>query len=401
MLLRTLTTTAFLVLATLAANAQPAPRFCVVPVRDGAPTDKDINQAWRMLTKVVMLPGVPRPVIYAMNRGGVWTIDENRAFVPFGGEFPSNFLWDRFLRDPGTGRVLGVNNALGLFALDRGETQFKKLHAADGKPLKHPASASFIPRMKSFVVSDSNGLFLLNRAGELSALPVSDRMTLGVPSNVYDLPAFGGLLINASGTRPDALPYAVVRFDDGQVVRGPTLDRDDSISKVEVTPEGTLSLSGGRKTYTMEITPRPTGEIAQGESFELEGERKIVRRDRLEAPSIGKTLNIQRRNGIYELQGDARIGIKLPLDPSQEPIEQAAEMPESKTVLIFTPNAIYTLDADSNVSEIAGSRGIGRTPLNHFNGIIPVRNEMIVLGANALHLVLDSRFAGDAACRVN
>jgi hypothetical protein len=401
MLLRILAAFAFLCIAPLVAQAQPAPRFCVVPVKDGTPTEKDINQAWRMIGKVVMLPGVPRPVIYPANRGGVWTIDETRAFVPFGGEFPSNSIWDRLVLDPDTGRVLGVSNVLGLFALDRGETQFRKLYAADGKPLKHPYSASFIPRMKGFVVSDSNGLFLLNRAGELSALPVSDRTMLATPFKAYDIPAFNGLLINASGSNVNALPFAVVRFDDGQIVRGPTLDRNDSISKVEVTPEGTLSLSGGTRMYAMEINPRPTGQIVQGQSFEIEGERKAVRRDRLEAPSIGKVLNIQRRNGVYEMQGDTRKGIKLPFDPSQEPIEQAAEMPDSKIVLIFTLNAVYTLDADSNVSEVAGSRDVGRTPLSPINGIIPVRNEMIVLGANALHLVLDTRVAGEAACRVN
>jgi hypothetical protein len=285
-----------------------------------------------------------------------------------------------------------------MFALDRGETQFRKLHAADASPLKHPYTASFIPRMNGFVVSDSTGLYLLNRAGELSPLTVSDRATLGVPTKAYDLPAFGGLLVSASGNRPDALPYAVLRFDDGQVVRGPTFDRNDSIDRVEVTPDGTLSLSGGTRTYTMEIDPRPRGGIEQGQSFEIQPERKAVRRDRLEAASIGKTLNVQRRIGLFEMQGDQRKPISLPFDPSKEPIEQAAEMPESNIVLLFTQNAVYTLDADSNVNEIAGSRGIGRTPLNYVHGIIPVRNEMIVLGANALHLVLDTRFAGDAAC---
>ena len=160
MLLRTLAALLFLCIAPL-AGAQPAPRFCVVAVKDGTPTERDINQAWRMLTRVVMLPGVPHPVIYAMNRDGVWTIDENRAFVPYGGDFPSSYVSDRFVRDPGAGRILGLNSALGLFSLDRGETQFKKLHAADANPLKHPTSASFIPRMNGFVVSDTTGLYLL------------------------------------------------------------------------------------------------------------------------------------------------------------------------------------------------------------------------------------------------
>ena len=397
MLLRTLAALLFLCIAPL-AGAQPAPRFCVVAVKDGTPTERDINQAWRMLTRVVMLPGVPHPVIYAMNRDGVWTIDENRAFVPYGGDFPSSYVSDRFVRDPGAGRILGLNSALGLFSLDRGETQFKKLHAADANPLKHPTSASFIPRMNGFVVSDTTVLYLLNRAGELSPLTVSDRAMLGVPTRVYDLPAFKALLVSATGSRPDALPYAVVRFDDGQIVRGPTFDRNDSIARVEVTRDGTLSLSGGMRSYAMEIDPRPTGAIEQAQSFEIEGERKAVRRDHLDAPSIGKTLNIQRRNGLFEMQDGQRKQMSLPFDITKEPIELAAEMPESKIVLLFTPSAIYTLDADGNVSEIAGSRSVGRTQVHPANGVIPVRNEMIVLGAAALFLVLDTRFAGEAAC---
>src|SRR5260370_21727694 len=71
------------------ADQGPSSPFCIVPVGNGAPTDKDYNQAWRMMDKIITLPGVPRPIIYAINRGGVWTIDENRAFVPFGGEFRS------------------------------------------------------------------------------------------------------------------------------------------------------------------------------------------------------------------------------------------------------------------------------------------------------------------------
>ena len=47
--------------------------FCIVPVQGGAPTEKDHKQAWRMMDKIIMLPGVPRPIIYAIDRGGVWT----------------------------------------------------------------------------------------------------------------------------------------------------------------------------------------------------------------------------------------------------------------------------------------------------------------------------------------
>jgi hypothetical protein len=391
-----LAATALLCIASLVAQAEP--RLCVVPVKDGTPADNDINRAWRLLAKVIMLPGVQRPVIYPANRAGAWTIDDTHTFVPFGDVFPSNIDEDRFVRDPGTGRILGLNKILGLFALDRGEHQFRRLYAADANPLKQPGSAAFIPRMNGFVISDATGLHLLDGAGALSPLIVSDRAMLGVPTRVYDLPAFNALLVSATGTRPDALPYAVVRFDDGQLVRGPTFDRNDTITRIDLQPDGTLLLSGGARTYHMEISPRPSIPTAQTESFEIMPERRAVRRDRLEAPSIGKSLAIERRNGLFDVRDGKRKPIELPFDVAKEPVEQAAEMPESKIVLLFTPNAIYALDAAGNVNEIAGSRTVGRTQLSFVQGIIPVRNEMMVLGASALHLVLDTRFAGEEAC---
>lgn len=68
-----------------------------------------------MTDKIITLPGVPRPIIYAINRGGVWTIDESRAFVPFGGEFPLNIFFDKIARDPETARFIGVTAARGVF----------------------------------------------------------------------------------------------------------------------------------------------------------------------------------------------------------------------------------------------------------------------------------------------
>ena len=53
-----------------------------------------------MLGIIKSLPGIPRPMIFPTNRGGVWTIDESRALVPFGGDFPKSVLSDQFAIDP-------------------------------------------------------------------------------------------------------------------------------------------------------------------------------------------------------------------------------------------------------------------------------------------------------------
>ncbi len=191
--------------------------------------------------------------------------------------------------------------------------------------------------MKGFVVSDTNGLFLLNRAGELSPLAGIRPRHARHAVKAYDIPAFNGLLISAARVqRQRPASYVVVRFDDGQIVRGPTLDRQDTISKVKVTPERHDCRSAAAPDLHDGDQSAPTGAIVRGQSFEIEGERKVARRDRLEAPSIGKVLNIQRRNGIHEMQGARAKPSRCRSTRRKEPIEQAAELPESKVGLIFT-----------------------------------------------------------------
>jgi hypothetical protein len=67
------------------------PRFCIVPVKDGAPTAADVDQAWRITDVAFRIPGLPSLVFTPMNRRGQWTIDADRRLVPYVGPFPHNF----------------------------------------------------------------------------------------------------------------------------------------------------------------------------------------------------------------------------------------------------------------------------------------------------------------------
>lgn len=378
-----------------AAQQLPSSPFCVVPVQGGTPTGKDVNEAWRMVFKVITLPGVPRPVIYALNRGGVWTIDETRAFVPFGGEFPSSFLRDHIARDPDTGRSVGVNDALGVFALDPGETQFRKLHAVSPTSLRHPYSIEFIPRFRGFVINDANGLFLLDRDGALTPLPINNRAVLHNQFKSFDLPAFNALVINAQDSQ------AVVRFDDGEVVRVATFDRYDYVRGVTVEPNGTLSLRGGKKTQNVHLSRPPMEPIVQGRSFVI-GEAKLrSSRARLEALSIGKTIVMHATTGLSELTPDGTVPLALPFDPAKEPIDSLMEIPQYKAVLIFTKASAYALQPEGAVTEILGAREAGISRLGAPVAVIPGSNETIFLGRNTLNLLLDSRISGGATCRAS
>ncbi|MET3910599.1 hypothetical protein ABID59_004958 [Bradyrhizobium sp. S3.3.6] len=384
------------------AEQAPSSPFCIITVRDGAPTEKDHNQAWRMMDKMIMLPGVPRPIIYAIDRGGVWTIDENRAFVPFGGDFPQNIFWDKLAHDPETGRFVGVNAHSGIFALDPGGTQFTRLYGVSKAALRHPYSVEFIPRFNGFVISDASGLYLLDRAGALKPLPVFSLISTGIPFTVFDLPAFDALLINASIQGPamaTGSPAVVVRYDDGQAIVPTSLKRYDFVRGITVGADGSISVRTQFDHRTVRLSRIPNAPIAQGQSFVVEERLVRLGTTRIEARSIGKIIAKDPKSGLAELGPGGPAPIALPFDPIRERIDDMVDMPEYSAVLIITNASAYMLRENGGVSEIRGAREVGVSPITASKiRLIPVRNETIFLGRNSINLLVDTRISGEAAC---
>lgn len=366
--------------------------FCIAKVRDGVPTERDTNNVSRLFSESYTLPGMPRPIIFPRFRGDVWTIDENRALVPFGGEFPQSTIWDRIARDPETGRFVGVNNARGVFALDLGETQFKKLYGVHETALRHPYSVEFIPRFNGFVISDASGIYLLNRAGTLNPLPLisSSKIT---PFAVFDLPAFDAVLINIAG------PAIMIRFDDGETVGPTALNPDDFARSVNVEIDGSIVVRTHRDQKTIRLSRTPSAPIAQGRSFVVEKSWIHAERTRIEARSIGKVIVNDANTGLAELGLSGPLPIALPFDPTQEKIDVMVDMPEYSALLIITNASAYMLQDNGRVIEIRGARDVGVSPFTHLaTRVIPVRNETIFLGRNSINLLVDTRISGEAAC---
>jgi hypothetical protein len=383
------------------ADQYPLSPFCIVPVENGKPTEKDHNQAWRMLDKIITLPGVRRPIIYAIDRGGVWTIDENRAFVPFGGEFPSELYFDHIARDPATGRFVGINDR-GVFALDTGQTQFTKLygtvsHGTSGALLRFPYSVEFVPRFNGFVISDASGLYLLDRGGALKPLPVIGRINMGIPFAVFDLPAFDALLINSDIQGP----ALVVRYDNGQAILPATLKPHDFVRSVTVEADGRISVVSQFDRRTVRLDRSPNTPIIQGKSFVVEDNPAHVGTLRLDASGIGKVIVRDPKSGLAESGPSGLVPIVLPFDPAQERIRVTMEMPDYRAVLIITDVSAYALEDNGTVSEIRRAREVGVSPLTASKiQLIPVRNETIFLGRNSLNLLVDTRTSGEAACNL-
>lgn len=376
-------------------------RLCVVPVRDGTPTAADVGNAWRMVFKVLMLPGVPRPVIYPLNRRGVWTIDEHRRYVPFGGAFPASFF-DHYARDPATRRIAGVSSFHGLFVIDPGETQFTRIADKDAKPLRGPYDVKFVARFGKFIVADQTGLYTLDRDNSLSPLPFINSARSKTAYEFTDLPSLGALvLIKERFRKPTVI---LLRFDDGTDVRLLTLELFESIKSIKILPDGkTLAVQTNRRRLTAPLPRKASGHAKPAPLIEPARRYPSALRGgtlgrfvyRAEVPSIGKTL-LYSEKGLFELRGD---GSPAPLSfPVDARIREVAALPASHLAVLFAGGAAYAMDASGKISELPGGRRLGDHFLNYNKGIIPGRNEMLVDGKDALFLIVDRMLSGDNAC---
>lgn len=386
-------------------------RFCIVPVKNGAPGQADLGDVHRMAFRVVMLPGVSRPVIYAFNRGGVWTIGEENDFVPFGGAFPELLAFDRFVPHPITGDVLGWGNSLGIYRIRPGERTFDRLLAVDGKPLRGVRGLNFVPRLNRFVVSDKSGLYLMDADGKLSDLGVEPREHATKLSTIFDLPELGAILFNAESSP------LLLRWDDGETIELARVGRWDFVR------EAAIDLAAQELVLRMHTTtwrlplPSKFGKVSldalagPGRDFTLKdagseyhglvnpppeldiGEYVY----RLEAPSLGKTL-VWADKRLFEVKSGVLEPVGIPVHGDTNRVEDVIELPASKAALIMTGDNVFVLEADGRVSEVPGGRAVGEHDLRYDQGIIPVRNMALIMGRRALYLGIDRTISGANAC---
>jgi hypothetical protein len=377
-------------------------RLCVVPVLNGAPTNLDNDSAWDMAQKVLMLPGIAKPVIYPGLRPGVWTIDDRGRFVPFGGEFPRSWLWDSYARDPATGRILGSNQHLGVFAIKPGETRFSRVVAADGKKLTGFVVTAFIERFGKFILTRGKDLYTFDRDNVLAPFPFDDPSDGPKFHHVRDVPAIDALAVISEYVHWREALYP--RFNDGGIKR--MLDFDETIRDVTIPPSGNVLVVRTNRTTHRLALPRPPHAVTREQTRIEEPLLRWVKMPskkygrfvyRLAASSIGKTLLYSRR-GLFELSAARGIvPVALPFDPKTETINAVAELPASHLVVIITTAGVYALDGAGAITRVPGGQRVGHS-LGQSKGIIPVHNEMLLLGARALFLIADWTLFGDDAC---
>ena len=428
--------------------AEVSGRFCVIPVKNGAPTAADYGDTYRLAYKVVMLPGVARPIIYAFNRHGVWTINEERAFVPFGGSFPADLggiVYDHFVGDPATGGTFGINASFGLYRIVPGETSFRQIAGANRNPrmpseLHRPHGMIFVPRFDALVISDGKALFLADRGGSVTPLPVRDPERLGTPGATFDLPTLGALLIATTPNLPENFnerltswisprqqlaEELLLRWDDGELVSLVRLGRGDFIRDADIAPDGLAIEVITQRIRSLRIPiPRKAGQMIQSsppekrQQLEIREVRAGYRKaenvplplrlgrfvNQTDAPSISKSYLWGEMGAMLAREtGNRFTPVPIPQDYSfsyrkgRDRVEEVQELPASKAVIVFTSTHVFAVDANNVVTEVPGGNEVG-SYRGHFKGVIPVRNEMIIAGRRSLYLLIDRTISRDQSC---
>lgn len=372
-------------------------RFCLIPIKNGEPKAADHNSSWKMVGRVVMLPGVERPIIYPHTRGGVWTVDETDEFVRFGGDFPQNSLHDEYAADPNTGVVAGVSTFRGLFYIRPGQTTFTQVVPDEDSALKNPHSITFIDRWKRFVISDSSGLYLWNADRSITPLgPLEPEIEK--PSSVFDLPSIEALLVSAKDRD------VIVLWDDGRAETIAKTNDGDFVVAAETTTKG-IDIWTNRETLS--FGKNPSGEFKN--IWRIAGGRPIFKpfeptaipqtRQSVRNPATGLRI-FYNASGIFEeLDTGDSAALNVPLDPRAEHVLGLMEMPASRATIVFTKRTAYALQHDGKIVEVAGSQYLTDSRLPPQKGVIPVRNEMLVAGPRALYLLADTQVSGKSRCK--
>lgn len=349
----------------LSGNSSP---LCLVTVKNGEPTAADVYESFRMTWKVVAVRGLDRPIIFPLNRGGVWTIDAAGVYVPFGGDFP-NHAQNEYASNTSTGDVIGVSWELGVFKLRAGDTRFERLYAADGKPFVHPFSAAYVARLGGTVISDNSGLFLLRPSGQVEQLYWDTRVGGRSPGRVFDLPELKLLLF----TREN---YIYARDDSGNLMvfdKGP-----EGLQAARVTADGSIFLERlGDNNIIVPWPPKDPTRLPVQQGTHTDENFEGVE------TSVGTLVKVH----------DKTVSVRLPVGLYSAP----TEFPGGEMVETAGRDGLYTLNADNGWDLIDRSKEItGNIPQ-----LFPLPNEnraLLVNGKAGLFLLIRKTDARAVGC---
>jgi hypothetical protein len=383
---------ALILLAAPATAQVPVnPDICTVPVAMRADVDPDLPR--RMAHEVLMLPGVPQPVIYPFDRSkGVWTIDAQLRLVRFPGATTGMTEPYRFAKDPRDRRIVGIGSQTGVYVLEHGETAFRLIRAVD-RALGRPDNIRYSERLDAVMIFDPNGIFRLLRGSD-EVVPLRGPAVERLPDGSFDIPALDAK-VEQRGREVDVV------FDDGVRSNVLTLPPRESVLGVKVGASGegllvrTESFEHTVSTQHPQIAWFRYGVGSSAPNALID----TIFKDngaplRLHGPGMPLVYD---KNGLQGLDPDGRPrALPLPFDPRATPIQSVGELPGSRLMIVITTNNIYALDGSFAATVVAGGDQLGAGARHR--GVIPTRNMMLVAGERTLYLLVDRRISGPEAC---
>jgi len=326
-------------------------------------------------------------VIYPWNRGGVWTIDEDDSFVPFGGPFPTNSFHDVFDQFPETGDVLGVNPHEGVFIIHEGETAFSVVYPAQGTALDAPRLWRYLPRMGGMVVLDRGGLRLIDHSLAVRELPfiaVPDHVAVSEP---VDLPELNALVINVGGV-------VYLREDDGHATAIVTLEDWDFPIRAELLADQRVRIETHRRQYAVTLQRDHKGKVIGATSVAAPHSDAVP-----PARELTTSAGTYYWSDLVLWSGQPDMQRPMPLPFEAGYIASVEVHPVSRELMLFAEAGIFTLDAAAQWHLVPGSADVVSRVTSTL-ATMPDGYSLLLAGRGGLYLLVDVHGPSSTACLV-
>jgi len=207
---------AFAVVSLLGAHPAPArgagpasaADLCVVRVEDTAAAGSiEVEQPFRYLFTARTFPGSPLVVLKPQRRG-IWTLSDDRRFVritegtpPRDPAFPTGSPLNDFAVEVHSGRVLGIRDGRGVWALAPGGERFAAHRPEQWPELGFLRTMAYVPAWGATVFGGVEGLFVARDDDPFVPVPGPDGDSPGGVTRVVAVPGRGAALVGIASGR--------------------------------------------------------------------------------------------------------------------------------------------------------------------------------------------------------
>ncbi len=250
--------------------------FCVVPVKNGRPTEADHGAVFRMVFWVDVIPHLAQVYIEPSNRGGRWTIDREGAFRPFEGPFPTRGLsTQRQWIVDGTGRVVGANQR-NLFVIDPPNDTFRHVLRLENR--EYFGKLKYEPHSGTIYVKTSKGLHELRDETLVRSPYAVEASKLGLMQlqPPHYLPSIGAHLFEARDGR-FALRYRGGNWQVVHTLRCGGRCRNYPPEVVELEREELVVVKTAKEIFAIDVKDPKAPEVTEVYWEEGNLARKLMR----------------------------------------------------------------------------------------------------------------------------